>query len=449
MIETSRHEVEAGYLGSCIMFPANFLRTADRARDELFVDERHKMLLTAIRAMPTNQSWDDTYLRGWLRDNEKLDTVGGAVYLSEIMSLGMGTPESYLDLLESFYAKGEIRELCRIGMTGDDTPGVELLDKMEAQIIGIHQRIHREGSFVKLSSIIPQVLDTLNKRMETGRPVTGIPTGFYDLDNVTCGLQPGDLVVVAGYPSRGKSVLAEQISFNAARAGYPTLYFSLEMSTQNVMDRAFARNTPASLIQLRNGHGLRQFMPNLSEVSTEFGELPFWLDATPGMDIGKIIARARIASLQHDIRLVLVDYLQLIVGKRQRGDSQESEISETVRQLKNLARELNAPVVLLSQLRRPPSGTTDPEPYMQDLKGSGGIEAHADIVILLHRPNFEAAKNGNPTMEEAKFIVAKQRNGPLGTVKVLFDCQHVRFVGATHIPEASIDDSGHLSAIPE
>ena len=447
--EPSRGEVEAGYLASCIMFPLNFIRTADRARDELFTINRHKELLTAIRAMPTDQSWDDTYLRGWLKDHGKLEAVGGVTYLSEIMTFGIGSAESYLDLLESYYAKGEIRELCRTGLNDTDTPGAEMLDKMESEIIGIHQRLHREGGFVKLSEVIPIVMNTIEKRMATGRPVTGIPTGFYDLDNLTCGLQPGDLVVVAGYPSRGKSVLAEQISFNSARLGFPTLFFSLEMSMQNVMDRAFARFTGATLLQIRSGISMKQYVADLSEAGTTFGALPFWLDATPGMDLSKIVARARIAELQYHVKMVVVDYLQLIVGKRAKGDSQESEISETVRQLKNLARELNAPVVLLSQLRRPPSGARDPEPYMQDLKGSGGIESHADVVILLHRPNFEESKAKQLPMDDAEFIVAKQRNGPLGKVKVRFDCQHVQFVGATNIPEVGITEDGRLDESPD
>jgi replicative DNA helicase len=365
----NQNEVEAGYLASCIMFPDSFARTADRAKDDLFVNPRHKAILAAIRAMPHDQAWDYTYLRGWLRDNGKFDACGGAVYLSEILPMGMGNVESYLELLESFYAKSQVRQLCRSAINDVDVPGVELLDRVEAEIINIHQRLHRGGGFVKLSEVVPVALACIEKRLEAGRSVTGVPTGFTDLDNSTCGLQPGDLIVVAGYPSRGKSVIAEQWSFNAARLRFPTLFFSLEMSQQNVMDRAWARETPATLMQIRNGTGLREHLTAVRDASGRFVELPLWLDATPGLSITGIVARARMASLRHHIGLVVIDYLQLIVASRQRGDSQEAEISETVRQLKNLARELNAPVVLLSQLRRPPIGSRDPSPSMQDLKG--------------------------------------------------------------------------------
>jgi replicative DNA helicase len=451
MNDASRVQVEAGYLAVCILTPMAYTRTADRAKDELFLTDKHKVILEAIRVMPSSEPWDVTTLIGCLRDHGKLQSAGDVVYLSGLLEFGFGSAESLLDTLESFYAKDQITTLCQDTLKATiDTPGIELLDRTEAEIIRIHSRLHKTGGFVKLSEVVPVVMDTIEKRMLTGKPVTGIPTGFPDLDSLCCGLQAGDLVVVAGYPSRGKSTLAEQVSFGAATAGYPSLFFSLEMSQQNVMDRAFSRTTGATLIQVRNGHGLREYAGAIAAASGGFSELPFWLDATPGMDINAILARARIAALQHRIRFVVVDYLQLIVGQRRRGDSQEAEISDTVRMLKNLARELDVPVMLLSQLRRPPAGVRDPEPTMFDLKGSGGIEAHADVVIFVHRPNFGTDKASQSVApDRAEFIVGKQRNGPLGKVEVLYDARHVRFLSSARTPEARITDEGKLDDIPE
>lgn len=444
-----RLQVEAGYLGTCLLYCDAFTRTADRAADALFTSAQNKVVLAAMRAMPAGQPWDVTTITGWLRDCGKLDAAGGPVYLSGLLKFGFGSAEAHLRDLESYHAKDMITDLCTQTLRRTaDTPGEELLDQAEAEIIRIHSRLYHKSGFVKMSDVIPVVMDTIEQRMLTGKPVTGIPTGFSDLDALCCGLQPGDLVVIAGYPSRGKSVLAEQVSFGASAKSYPTLFFSLEMSQQNVMDRAFSRTTGATLVQVRNGHGLREYTAKIAAAGGDFSELPFWLDATPGTDINSIIARSRIASLQHHVKLVVVDYLQLIVGYRKHGDSQEAEISETVRLLKNLAREIDAPVVLLSQLRRPPAGMRDPRPELSDLKGSGGIEAHADVVVFVHRPKFGEDKTNSVPIVDVEFIVAKQRNGPLGSVKVLFDCRHVRFLNSTKTPEATINDDGGLDEIP-
>jgi replicative DNA helicase len=440
--EQSRTAVEVGYLATCLLTCRDYAQTADRAKDDLFTVAKHKVILEAFRAMPHGESWDISTVTGWLRDNGKLDAAGGVTYLSGLLEWGFGSALSQIEMLESFRAKDEIAELCKTTMRATaDTPGVELLDNMESQILRIHSKLNRKTGYVRLADVMPTVLATIEKRMQTGKPVSGIPTGFTDLDALCCGLQDGDLVVVAGYPSRGKSTLAEQITLDAARTGVPTLFFSLEMSQQNVMDRAFSRTTGATLVQVRNGHNLHEYAAKIAEASGEMSELPFWLDATPGLDINAIVSRSRLSALQHGIRLVAVDYLQLVVGLRKRGDSQEAEISETVRQLKNLAREIDAPVVLLSQLRRPPIGARDPEPTMFDLKGSGGIEAHADVVIFVHRPNFGGDRENHTGTCDAEFIVGKQRNGPLGKVSVLYDARHVRFLNRA---TANITDEGRL-----
>jgi len=429
-----RLQIEQTFLGLAILRPEEFVAVAHRVNDSLFQSARHRLVAGALVALVPTRTWDYKSVAGWLQEHGQLDAAGGERYVAALLDWFIGDIAEYLRQLESFRAKDILRQMAqRILTDSAKLPGDELLEQVEARVVTIHEQVRRGDNFVKLADALQQALDVFERRMMAGKSVTGVPTGFADLDTHMAGMQPGDLIVIAGYPSRGKSILAEQVALHAARSGYPTLFFSLEMSQQNIMDRAVSRTGGVPLWQIRTGKVPQDNRPRVISASSELHDLPYWLDTSPALTVNGIVARARIMAMRIGLKLVIVDYLQLIAAPSRNGESQEQVISEQVRVLKNLARELNVPLVLLSQLRRPPAGVRDPEPTMQDLKGSGGIEAHADVVLLLHRPGFQEAIRTRAKFDAAQFILGKQRNGPLGKILVTLDLECVRFQNRTEV----------------
>jgi len=424
-----RRLLEQTFLGLSILRPEEFTGIAHRVNDNLFQSAVHRLLANALVALVPTKTWDYKTVAGWLLEHGQLEQAGGEQYIANLMDVITGDIGEYLRQLESFRAKDVLRQLAQSILKDAVTlPGEELLEQVESRIVAIHEQVRRGDDFVKFSDAVTKAMDVLEKRVIAGKPVTGVATGFADLDTHTSGLQPGDLIIVAGYPSRGKSILAEQMALHAAKNGYTTLFFSLEMTSQVVLDRAFSRVGGVPLWQIRTGRIPPEHRVKVAMASCELSGLPYWLDTTPALTVNGIVARSRIMAMRVGVKMILVDYLQLIAASMRRGESMEQVISDQVRTLKNLARELNVPVVLISQLRRPPIGSRDPEPTMQELKGSGGIESHADVVLLLHRPRFNEIAREHAKTDTAELIIGKQRNGPLGKVRVTLDLDHVRFL---------------------
>src|SRR5580693_9296471 len=314
--------------------------------------------------------------------------------------------------------------IVQLGYSGDGDAD-ELVDRAEAEDYGVTD--HRVSEdYAPLSEIMPGALDEIEAIGSRGGSLTGVPTGFADLDALTNGLHPGQMVVIAARPAIGKSTLALDFARSAAvHAGMTTVIFSLEMSRNEITMRLLSAEARVGLHAMRTGQLGDEDWTRLARRMSEVADSPLFIDDSPNMSMMEIRAKCRRLKQRHDLRMVIIDYLQLMSSPK-RVENRQQEVSELSRSLKLLAKELGVPVVALSQLNRGPEQRTDKRPMLSDLRESGSIEQDSDMVILLHREDFyerESVRAG-----EADFIVAKHRNGPTTTVTVAFQGHYSRFV---------------------
>ncbi len=314
--------------------------------------------------------------------------------------------------------------IVQLGYSGDGDAD-ELVDMAEAEIYGVTDRRVTED-YLPLSEIMPGALDEIEAIGSKGGSLTGVPTGFADLDALTNGLHPGQMVVIAARPAIGKSTLALDLARAASvKAGLTSVIFSLEMSRNEITMRLLSAEARVPLSAMRTGQLGDDDWTRLARRMSEVVDAPLFIDDSPNMSMMEIRSKCRRLKQRHDLRLVIIDYLQLMSSPR-RIENRQQEVSELSRSLKLLAKELDVPVVALSQLNRSPEQRSDKRPLLSDLRESGSIEQDSDVVILLHREDFyerESARAG-----EADFIVAKHRNGPTTTVTVAFQGHYSRFV---------------------
>ncbi len=300
----------------------------------------------------------------------------------------------------------------------------DVVDRAQAEIYEVTERRTSED-YVHIESLLQSTLDEIDKISATGGIGTGIPTGFAQLDEYTNGLHPGQMVTVAGRPGSGKSTLALDIARSSAiKNGKPTVIFSLEMSKVEIMMRLFSAEATVSLQNMRSGHMSDQDWTRLARRSSELAEAPLFIDDSPNLTMMEIRAKARRLRQRHDLQLIVIDYLQLMTSGK-RVESRQQEVSEFSRATKLLAKELDVPVIVLSQLNRGPEQRTDKKPLLSDLRESGSIEQDSDVVLLVHRPDLyepETERAG-----EADLILAKHRNGPTATCAVAFQGRYSRF----------------------
>jgi replicative DNA helicase len=299
-----------------------------------------------------------------------------------------------------------------------------ILDKAEKLIFEISDR-RIEGRYIHIKDIIKDGIELIESLYHKKSHITGVPTGFKDFDIKTSGLQKGDLVIVAGRPSMGKSAFAVSIAENAAvKENIPVAIFSLEMSSEQVMQRFLCSQAKVNMQSLRSGFLSPSDWPILTASASKLSEAPIYIDDSPALNIFELRAKARRLKAHHDVQLILVDYMQLIRGVR-RGDSRQQEISDISQALKALAKELNIPVVAVSQLSRAVESREGNRPKLSDLRESGAIEQDADVVVLLFREDYYNPTDDNQGIAEA--IIAKQRNGPTGNIKLSFVKEYMKF----------------------
>lgn len=370
-----------------------------------------------------------------LRRRELLEAVGGQDYLIQLAeSFGEWTnAEHYARIVRD---KGMLRDLIRCAgeiadqaYTGLDEARV-VLDRAEQKVFEVTERrvsghaVHIGDAFRKLSA-----------QLELGEAgvCTGLPTGFTQLDEYTSGFQPGDLIIVAGRPSMGKTALGLTMAQHAAlHDRRPVVFFSMEMSCDQIAHRLACSATGVDSQKLRRRVLNEGEIRELLDACAEFQDSPLYIDDTPGMTALELRSKARRLKQRYDIQAVFVDYLQLMHTPD--AENRQVEIAGISRNLKSLARELSVPVVAMAQLNRMPEGRSDKRPLMSDLRESGAIEQDADVVLLIHREEYY-----HPDKEEVKglaeLIIAKQRNGPVGTVELSFDRRLTRFANLHHGPE--------------
>lgn len=365
-----------------------------------------------------------------LRRHERLDRVGGIPFL---IGLSNGVPTAYH---VEYYAKivertAVLRNIIQAGATitalgYDETDEVEqTLDAAEQTLFNVSQRRGMQD-FMPLSNIVDAYYEYLHQIDERGPELSGTPTGFVDFDKLTGGLQRSDLLILAARPGVGKSSLAMSMAFNiATQQGKSVGVFSLEMGREQLLQRLLATHTGIDSQKLRTGRLSINELQTLTDALNYFASVPIYIDDTAGLAINELRAKARRLQAEHGLDFLIIDYLQLVNGSARRGDNRVQEVSEISRSLKALARELNLPVLALSQLSRAVEGRTSHVPVLADLRESGSIEQDADMVMFIYREEMYDKDTDKKGI--AELHIAKHRNGPLGTVSLFFDQRTTRF----------------------
>ncbi len=383
-----------------------------------------------------------------LEKSAQLTSVGGPVYLASLTE-AVASSSNALFYAQIVKEKAIRRHLIRaateiIAQSFEPASDVsDLLDSSEQKIFAISESKTKQV-FRSSKELVDDVFNLLQKRVERKELVTGVPTGYYSLDELTAGLQPTDLIIIAARPSMGKTAFALNIAMRAAVSHeVPTAIFSLEMSMEQLMMRMLCSFGKVDLRNLRTGFINDEDWNRLYDSAGALSKAPIYIDDTPALSSLELRARCRRLKSEKNVGMVIVDYLQLMRAGR-RIDSREQEISEISRSLKALAREIGVPVVALSQLNRKVEERTNKRPVLSDLRESGAIEQDADVIIFLFRDDAYNKKEDNPRKGIAEIIVGKQRNGPVGSVELSFLERFTAFENLTDIPPPSEDSEINL-----
>jgi replicative DNA helicase len=428
---------EAAALGSMLIDPqriAEVIEELGAAAVDAFYRPEHKVIyqvITELYDKNRGQGLDAVLLRNELEKKNQLDEVGGSEYIGQVLQsvpssanlpYYISALKEKLTLRELIQAASDIFTDCQNG--GDDT--YEKLDRAEQKIFALTNR-RSSKSAESLKDLVSRAYERIDAR--TGDIVTGLSTGYLKLDDLTCGFQPGEMIIVAGRPSMGKTAFALNIAENmAVRNKISVAVFSLEMSKDQLTERLICSNSGINSLAIRRGMLTEKDYEELIRSCGVLSEAPIFIDDSAGITPLEIRSKARRLKSRYDIQAIFVDYLQLMNGGGGRSESRQQEITMISRYLKALARELEVPVVVLSQLNRAAENREGHRPRMSDLRESGSIEQDADVVILLHREDYY--HRGEQDYEQtnmAEAIIAKQRNGPTDTVKFTFLEDRTRF----------------------
>jgi replicative DNA helicase len=396
-----------------------------------FYKEEHRLLFNSIISLfDTRKTVDILTVSEDLRKKKQLESVGGASYLTTLTDF-VPSSANAVHYARFVKEKGVLRSLIdsstqiiSSAYAGEQEVSV-LLDRAEKLIFEISDR-RVEGGYVHIKDIIKGGIELIESLYHKKSHVTGIPTGFRDFDLKTAGLQKGDLIIIAGRPSMGKSALGVCIAAHAAiEENMPVAIFSLEMSKEQLMQRLLCSEAKVEVNRVRTGFLAPSEWPILTSAAGKLSEAPIYIDDTPAINVFELRAKARRLKSHHDIQLLVVDYLQLIRGMR-RIESRQQEISEISQSLKALAKELGIPIIAISQLSRAVESREGHRPKLSDLRESGAIEQDADVVVLLFREEYYAPSEENRGIAEV--IIAKQRNGPVGSIPLTFLKEFTKFV---------------------
>ena len=432
-------DAEQSLLGGIMLEERAWDQIADVVGGRDFYRPDHRLIFSAMGdLMERNQPLDAITVGDHLQRQDKLDDAGGRAYLARLVgnTPGAANIRRYASIVREH---AMLRQLIEVG--GDIAASAfesegrqveELVDLAEQRVFEIAERGQRSGSgFIAVKDMIQPSIDRLDALSKSEGGITGVETGFEDLDKLTAGLQAGDLIVIAGRPSMGKTTLALNIAENAAIGhNLATGVFSMEMPREQVAMRMIGSIGRVNQSHLRSGRLTEDDWTRINSAGSMMSHAPIFIDDAPGLTPIEVRARSRRLKREHGLGMIVVDYLQLM----QVGGSIENratEISEISRSLKSLARELNVPVVALSQLNRSVEQRNDKRPVMSDLRESGAIEQDADVIIFIYRE--EVYDSETPRKGVAEIIIGKQRNGPTGTFLLTFKGEFTRF--ESHIPE--------------
>jgi replicative DNA helicase len=432
-------EAEMSVLGGVLLENEALNRALEVLRPEDFYREAHRKIFSALITLSDrNEPADLVTLTAVLKNRDALEEVGGSSYLSTLVDF-VPTAANISYYCKIVKEKAISRELIKVA-TEIATRGYEggeveaSLDWAEGEIFKIANMKSRPSVFAT-KDIVKETIKTIEKLYDRKELITGVPTGFTDLDNMTSGLQGGDLVIIAGRPSMGKTAfclnLVEHAAMHATQP-IPSIVFSLEMSKEQLVQRLLCSVARIESGRVRTGKLAQSEFPTLVNAAGIIAEAPIYIDDTPAISVLEVRAKSRRLKAEKNIGLIVVDYLQLMTGKN--TENRQQEISEISRSLKALAKELNLPVIALSQLNRSLESRTDKRPVLADLRESGAIEQDADVIMFLYRETVycDACKRRDNSCTEnhersAEVIVGKQRNGPLGIEQLTFLGEYTRF----------------------
>ena len=436
---------EAAVLGSMLIDPECIGDVVEQLTTDAFYRIEHRYIYDALISLYEKNKGvgiDAVLLREELIKRNQLEEVGveyiakilGSVPSSANVGYYTGIVKDKMLLRELISTAGEILNSA-YNQTGEMA---EVLDQAEQRMFAITDK-NISGSASPLKDLVARSFELIENRQ--GIHVTGLPTGFYELDEWTCGLQNGEMIIVAGRPSMGKTSLALNIAEHIGlMEKIPVAIFSLEMGKQQLAERFLCSISEIDSQKVRRGLLSDAGYKKLANACAELSETPIYIDDTSTLTPLELRAKARRLKSKHDIRCVVVDYLQLMHLGYVRVESRQQEITTISRYIKALARELNIPVIVLSQLNRSPEGREGHRPFMSDLRESGSIEQDADVVMLLHREDYyHRGQDDYEPNNTADLIIAKQRNGPTGTVKLTFREKITRFENASRIEQPAAE----------
>ncbi|MDV3237373.1 MAG: replicative DNA helicase [Gammaproteobacteria bacterium] len=424
---------EQSVLGGLMLDNDAWDQVADRVGENDFYRRDHRLIFAAIRDLAENgKPFDVVTLAERLEKNRQLNDAGGLAYLG---ALAKETPSAaniraYADIVREHSV---LRQMVRVGTDianaayfPEGRDSAELLDFAEQQVFQIAEQGNRgRRGFTRIKDLLTQAVDRIDHLFQLDNPITGVPTGFTDFDEMTAGLQPSDLVIIAGRPSMGKTTFAMNIAEHAAiKHKVSTAVFSMEMPGEQLAMRMMSSLGRIDQHKVRTGKLEDDDWPRLTSAVSILAEAPLFIDDTPALSPTDLRARARRLKREHDLGLIVIDYLQLmqVTGSR---DNRATEISEISRSLKALAKELHVPVIALSQLNRSLEQRPNKRPVMSDLRESGAIEQDADMIVFIYRD--EVYNEDSPDKGTAEIIIGKQRNGPIGMKRLTFLGRYTRF----------------------
>ena len=432
-------EAEQAVLGGLMLDPNAFDRIADQLIEDDFYRRDHQLIYRAIRELvEKNRPSDAVTVGEWFDSQGKSEQVAGGAYLVE---LAASTPsaaniKAYAEIVRD---KAIQRKLIDIGTAivndgfqpeGRDSS--ELLAKAEQEVFAIAEG-HSRGrqDFTPVRTALIEAFDVLQKRAENGGSVTGLPTGYTEFDEMTAGLQPTDLLILAARPAMGKTTFALNIAeYGALKSKKAVAVFSMEMSASQLALRLISSLGRVNATRLRTGQLEDEDWSRVTGAIAQMNGVKIFIDDTPALSPDVLRAKSRRLKREHDLGLIVIDYLQLMAVPGN-SENRATEISEISRSLKGLAKELNVPVIALSQLNRSLETRTDKRPVMADLRESGAIEQDADVIVFIYRDEYYNKEN-SPDKGLAEIIIGKQRNGPTGSFKLKFFGEYTRFDNLAH-----------------
>lgn len=426
-------DAEKSLLGAVLIDEDTLANVSELVKPKDFYDKNHEMIYDGmLRLYEKHKPVDMLTLTDELKRKDHLSLVGGSAYLSELTNYvpTAAHAEAYADLVSQkavrrrlIKASGDISEMGY----DEDSDVQELLSKAESELFNVSDQSLKQ-ELTSIESVLTDSFDRMEELHQNKGAIRGIRTGYRDLDNMTAGLQRSDLIILAARPAMGKTTLVTNLAYNVATIEQKAvLFFSLEMSKEQLVDRMLADAAGVDSWNIRTGNLSDDDFSKITDAMGEMAEAPIYIDDKPGLSVLEMRTKARRIAHEQELGLIVVDYLQLMQGSGRHDGNRVQEVSEISRGLKLVARELNVPVIALSQLSRSVENRQPPIPQLSDLRESGSIEQDADIVSFIYRPGYYEPDNPD-VANITDLIIAKHRNGPVGKVSLYFHPERLRFM---------------------